>query len=173
MTGVDLMEPAIAAANRMAEVAGLASLVDFRVANATELPFDSGSFMVVWNQGSLDANEDWLREFDRVLAPGARFAFTFQTKGKDDDRWTLDDLSSLLERLDYVVTHAEDITQRDVVIGWEALDRKLSEQQAEFRSALGDQWVEQAHEEFRAEAEAMRNGDFGNARIVATKPGSR
>ena len=171
VTGIDLLESAVAAANRMANIAELNSLVDFRVADAAELPFDDGSFTVVWNQCSLESNEHWLKEFDRVLSPGGRFAFTFQSKGKNDGRWTLDDLSSLLEHLGYTVTHAEDITRRDIEIGWEALDRRLSEQESTFRMAMGDEWVQKAHEEFRTQAEAMRNGDYGNARVVAMKPG--
>jgi ubiquinone/menaquinone biosynthesis C-methylase UbiE len=171
VTGVDLMESAIDAANRLADIAGLSSLTEFFVADAMELPFGDGSFTVVWNQCSLESDERWLREFDRVLSPGGRFAFTFQSKGRDDDRWTLSELSSLLKQLGYTVTHAEDITQRDVEIGWEALDRKLSRQEAEFRAAMGDEWVRRAHEEFRTEAERMTNGEYGNARIVASKPG--
>jgi len=169
VTGVDLMESAVAAGNRMAEIAGLDALVGFRIADAVELPFDSGSFTVVWNQCSLESNEDWLTEFDRVLSPGGRFAFTFQRKGKNDDRWTLDELMSRLESRGYTVTHAEDITRRDIEIGWKALDLKLSELESVFQSALGAEWVEKAHREFQTEIEDMENGGYGNARIVATK----
>jgi SAM-dependent methyltransferase len=172
VTGIDLMESAIAAANRMAEIAELNALVRYRFADAADLPYDSGSFTVVWNQCSLDPNEHWLKEFDRVLGPGGRFAFTFQRKGKHDDRWTLEDLSSLLTGLGYTVTHAEDITQRDIEIGWEALDNKLSDLEAEFAAALGDRWVQEAHQQFQTEMERMEQGDYGNARIVATKPSS-
>jgi SAM-dependent methyltransferase len=170
VTGIDLDENAIAAAERLAEVAGLSDLLDFRVADAGDLPFEDSAFSVVWNQGSLDPNEHWLEEFDRVLSPGGRFAFTFQMKGtKDDGRWTLEDLILLVERLGYRADHAEDITQRDIRIGWKALDSKLSEREEEFREILGPDWVQDAHEEFRGEAEAMRHGTWGNGRIVATK----
>jgi SAM-dependent methyltransferase len=173
VTGIDLMESAIAAANRMAEIAELDSLVDFRVANAGELPFDDCSFTVVWNQCSfLGASERWIEEFDRVLLPGGRFAFTFQRKGKTDNHWTLDELTSLLTDRDYTINHADDITERDIEIGWKALDSKLSDLDDEFREALGGEWVMKAHREFRTEAEKMKNGDYGNARVIATKPSS-
>jgi len=174
VSGVDLMESAVAAGNRMAEIAGLNPLVDFRVANAAELPFESGSFTVVWNQCSfLGVSDRWIDEFDRVLSPNGRFAFTFQRKGKNDSHWTLDEFKSLLESRGYTVTHADDITQRDIEIGWKALDSKLSALESDFASALGADWVAMAHQEYQAEIENMQSGEYGNARIVAVKPNSK
>ena len=173
VTGVDLMESAIVAASRMAELAELNSLAGFKVADAQELPFSDASFTVVWNQCSfLGSSERWIKEFDRVLLPGGRFAFTFQRKGKTGDNWTVDEFLSLLTGLGYTVTHSDDITERDIEIGWNALDSTLLARQEEFRKAMGDEWVQKAHQEFRAEAEKMRNGEWGNARVVATKPTS-
>ena len=169
VTGVDLDANAIAAASRIAQIAGYADLLEFKVANAGDLPFEDTTFNVVWNQCSLDSSEHWLREFDRVLVPGGRFAFTFQRKGKHDERWTLVEMTSLLEGLGYDVTYADDITQRDIEIGWKALDSKLSRLAVEFRVALGEEWVQKAHQEFRTEIEKMENGEYGNARVVATK----
>lgn len=169
VTGIDLSKRAIAAAARIAEVSGHADRLQFRVADAGQLPFDDGSFTVVWNQCSLDPEESWLREFDRVLAPGGRFALTLQTKGKNDARWTLADLGSLLEGLGYHVDRSDDITARDIESGWNALTNKLSKLEPEFRMVLGDVWVQQAYAEFRNEAQAMRNGEWGNGRVVATK----
>jgi ubiquinone/menaquinone biosynthesis C-methylase UbiE len=173
VTGIDLDAAAIAAATRIADVTGLSRLLKFEVANAGDLPFSNESYSVVWNQCSLEPNEHWLQEFDRILESGGRFAFTFQRKGKSDQRWTLDHMTSLLQGMGYVVTHADDITERDIEIGWKALDSKLSELESEFRSVLGDEWVKKAHQEFRSEVEKMKNGEYGNARIVATKPSSR
>jgi len=173
VTGVDLDANVIAAARRIAHVAGLTGLLEFEVADAGDLPFPDRAFTVIWNQCSLDSDERWLKEFDRVLAAGGRFAFTFQRKGKDDNRWTLAELTSLLEDLGYTVGHADDITRRDIEIGWRALDAKLSEREDVFRAALGDEWVRKARREFRAEIERMTGGEYGNARIVATKPAGR
>ena len=172
VTGIDLDAAAIAAASRIAEVAGLSSLLEFKVADAGDLPFQDESFSVVWNQCSLESNEHWLKEFDRVLEPGGQFAFTFQRKGRNDRRWTLDQMTSLLQGMGYDVTHAEDITERDIEIGWKALDSKLSELESEFDSALGSEWVHNAHREFRSEIEKMKNDEYGNARVVATKASS-
>jgi SAM-dependent methyltransferase len=169
VTGIDLNPDFVAAAARLARIAGLADRLDFRVADAGRLPFDDGAFTVVWNQCSLESNPLWVEEADRVLAPGGRLAFTFQMKGRDDDRWTLADLVSLLRGQGYRIDHADDITQRDIEIGWNSLDRKLTGQEDEFCGALGREWVEKAHQEFRHEAVRMAAGEYANGRVVATK----
>ena len=116
----------------------------------------------------MDSNERWLKEFDR-LEPGGRFAFTFQRNERNDQRWTLEQMASLLVGMGYDVTHAEDITQRDIEIGWKALDKKQSELESEYSSTLGDEWVQQAHQQYQNEIEKMKNDEYGNARVIATK----
>lgn len=169
VTGVDQDANAIAAAAHIAQLAGLPDRLRFEVADAARLPFTAQAFTVIWNQCSLESNESWLEEFDRVLSPGGRFAFTFQRKGSNDTRWTLHDMMYLLDRMGYTVTHAEDITQRDIEIGWRALERKLSQREEIYKAALGDEWVHQAHQAFRTEITRMSMGEYGNARVVATK----
>lgn len=170
VTGIDLDQAAITAASRIAEISGLARKLTFKVADAGDLPFPDGAFSVVWNQCSfLGGAESWIDEFDRVLAPSGRFAFTFQRKGIDDNLWTLDEFKAILRSRGYTVTHADDITQRDIEIGWKALDSKLSGLESEFKAALGDEWVQKAHQEFLGEIQKMSAGVYGNARIIATK----
>lgn len=172
VTGIDSDTNAIAAASRIAQVTGFGYLLEFQVADAAHLPFSNSTFTVLWNQCSLDSNEHWLKEFDRVLSPGGRFAVTFQRKGNNDNRWSLMDLMALFKTFGYTINHADDITRRDIEIGWYALDRKLLEHEDVFRAFLGDEWVRKAHQEFQTEIEKMEAGEYGNARIVATKPGS-
>jgi SAM-dependent methyltransferase len=171
VSGIDLDAKAIAAAERIAELSALDDLLEFRVADAADLPFPDRAFSIIWNQCSLDSNEQWLREFDRVLLPGGRFAFTFQRKGLRDDRWTLSDLTSLVVDLGYTVLHADDITERDIEIGWRALDAKLSAHEDRYSAVLGEAWVREAHREFIREIERMKAGEYGNARVVAQKLG--
>ena len=66
----------------------------------------------------------------------------------------------MLERLGYQVDHADDITERDIRIGWSALDNRLSEREDEFRRVLGDKRVSEAHTSFEAKPRpcAMVNG---------------
>jgi ubiquinone/menaquinone biosynthesis C-methylase UbiE len=173
VTGVDLFERFIIAASRIAELAGLSSLVDFRVGNANNLPFEDGQFTVVWSQCALHHDEAWLREFYRVMAPGGRLAITFDIRRQNPDkhspRWRLQDIIAILQKLGYSVDHAEDITERDIELGWKALDRKLLEIEDELAAVLGKDWVRYAHREFASETKRMHQGRWGNGRIVATK----
>ena len=173
VTGIDIAENHVAAATRIAELAGLSDLVDFRVADAVKLPFEDGQFTVVWSQCSLNHDGAWLREFDRVLVHGGRLALTFEIRGNNPGeysrKWKLQDIARLIQNLGYSIDHSEDITERDIGIGWKALDRKLSEREDEFIMALGKDWVCSAHKEFTDEIQKMRGGKWGNGRIVATK----
>ena len=173
VTGVDIAPNCIAAANRIAELAGLAHLAVFRVADAGNLPFDDETFTVVWNQASLEHYATWLREFDRVLAKDGRIAITFQVGHNDpttsDSRWRLEDVVRYIASLGYSIEHADDITQRDIRIGWQALERQLLEHEREFAWLLGADWVRQAHTEFARAVAEMQSGEWGNGRIVARK----
>jgi ubiquinone/menaquinone biosynthesis C-methylase UbiE len=175
VSGVDISRNSILAANRIAQLTKLSPLLDFLIADCEHLPFEDESFTVVWNQASLAHEESWLREFDRVLVPSGRFAFTFQFRGessKEDDSfssWTIQDVVSLLEALGYGIEHVDDLTERDIEVGWKALDQKLSNQKREFVELLGEDWVNDAHNDFMNEIDRMKNGFWGNARIIATK----
>ena len=173
VTGVDLFERFTIAASRIAELTGLAKLVDFLVGNANNLPFEDSQFNVVWSQCALHHDEAWLKEFHRVTAPGGRLAITFdirrQSPDKHSPRWRLEDIAAILQGLGYSVDHAGDITERDIELGWKALDRRLSEREDEFTTVLGKDWVRYAHKEFVGEIKRMREGRWGNGRIVATK----
>ncbi|MBN1269222.1 MAG: methyltransferase domain-containing protein [Kiritimatiellae bacterium] len=173
--GIDQDVNVIAAAKRISDLAGLSGLAEFRVGNAAELPFSDGTFTVVWNQCSLEHDERWIKEFDRVLAPGGRLAFTFQFRGPacteegPFSRWTLQDAADVVRALGFELRHVEDLTARDIEIGWLELDRRLSEGEKDFAAALGAEWVAQAHAEFAKAVEEMRAGKWGNGRIVAVK----
>jgi ubiquinone/menaquinone biosynthesis C-methylase UbiE len=166
VTGVDLFERFIIAARRIAELAGLSDRIDFRVGNATNLPFENDQFTVVWSQCALHHDEAWLKEFYRVTAPEGRLAITFDIRRQNPDkhspRWQLQDIVAILQGLGYSVDHAEDITERDIEHGWKALDRKLSEREAEFTAVLGKDWVRYAYKEFASEIKRMRWGRWGN-----------
>lgn len=179
VTGVDINPDVVSAANRLAAVTGLSDLLSFEVADACDLPFEDNSFSVVWNQASLEHREDWLEVFNRVLAPGGRLAFTFELRGESPDdlsgsfskwAWALDELVQILRGMGYCIVHADDITERDIEVGWRALDRKLFEHKQEFTRYLGSDWVQKAHEEFKAEIDRMHAGRWGTGRVIARKP---
>lgn len=176
VVGIDISEDFTAAARGIAELAGLANRVTFEVADARAMPFEDGGFSVVWSQGSLSHHDEWLREFDRVLAPSGRLALTFAIRRSNPDasspKWTLDDVAAIVAGMGYSIDHLEDITDRDIEFGWNALGRKLSEQEALYESALGADWVRDAHAKFANEARQMREGRWGNGRMIAKKAGA-
>lgn len=173
VTGIDISETYISAANRIASLSGLSKLTKFLVADAGQLPFPDHSFSVVWNQGSLKNYSLWLREFDRVLTPKGRLAITFEighnNPRNQESRWKLTDVASFLENLGYSNLKADDITQRDIHIGWEYLQDKLSREKDELSSALGKDWLANAIKELADDKQEMIRGIVGNGRIVAVK----
>jgi len=175
VTGVDIRQECVLAGGRIARLAGLDRQARFCQADARSLPFGDGSFSLVWSQCSLAHDESWLREFDRVLAQGGRLAFTFDIRkektGDAGPRWTLPEVAQVVQGLGYEITLAQDISERDVGIGWQALEAELTLREKEFERALGAPWVRGAREHFAQEAQAMRDGLWGNGRIVARKKG--
>ena len=77
VTVLDLTEAYCRIGEVLTQRTGLADLVDFRVGNALDLPFDDGSLDVVWTQhASMNiADKPTLyAEMRRVLRPGGRLA---------------------------------------------------------------------------------------------------
>lgn len=172
VTGVDISDRAVTAARRIATLSGLCERLEFQVGNATQVPFPDRAFTVVWNQGSLYHEEAWLREFDRVLVPDGRLACTFAIRGEHPDahspRWSLAEVGELVRGLGYQVLHLEDVTERDITLGWETLLARLDQEESRFAS-LGRGWVNDARREFQEEIRQMRAGRWGNGRLVAAK----
>lgn len=80
VTGIDANESGVATASEMAERAGLADRVQFKVANANAtLPFPDNSFdalLCIDSMNHFPNRLDVLREWHRVLRPGCRAVFT-------------------------------------------------------------------------------------------------
>jgi cyclopropane fatty-acyl-phospholipid synthase-like methyltransferase len=77
VVGVTLSEVQLARARKYAARRKLEHLVRFEIADFTALPYDEGSFDVVWAQESVchvpaDAKQLFLKEAGRVLKPGGR-----------------------------------------------------------------------------------------------------
>lgn len=80
VTGIDANESGVATATEMAEKAGVAAQVEFRIANAdATLPFETNSFDALLCIDSMNHFPNRLsvfREWQRVLRPGGRALFT-------------------------------------------------------------------------------------------------
>jgi len=77
VTVVDLTESYVHAADELTARLGLGDRVTHHVGNALVLPFDDGTFDVVWTQNSgmnIAAKEDLYGGFHRVLRPGGLLA---------------------------------------------------------------------------------------------------
>jgi len=176
VTGVDLWDTPLWAAQRIAHTCDMRDQLFYVKTNVATLPFSDASFSVVWNQCSLEHNPAWIAAFDRVLAPGGRMALTFQHCGKTRDpadpfgRWSIEDLCGMLRARGYAIQHAEDISERDIEIGWREMIVRLERERAAYCRRFGDDWVRQARAEFEGEIARMRAGAWGNGRIVAQKP---
>ena len=73
VTGVDLSEQYVDAAERLTQLLNMQDRVKFRAANALALPFDNNSFDGVWSlQMNMNVEDklSWLKEVYRVLKPG-------------------------------------------------------------------------------------------------------
>lgn len=77
VTGVDLTPEFIEVARELTRRCGLAGRIEFRVANALDLPFPDASFDHVWSHNvtmNIADKAGFAREAARVLKPGGRFS---------------------------------------------------------------------------------------------------
>jgi SAM-dependent methyltransferase len=77
VTGIDLTEEYCQAAAALAEWVGLSDRVEYRPANALDLPFDAAAFDLVWTQHvamNIPDKAALYAEVRRVLKPGGLFA---------------------------------------------------------------------------------------------------
>ncbi len=145
VTGLDLVETAVADANARAAERDLTESVRFREGDATDMPFDTGAFDVVWGQDAwchVPGKDRLIAEGARVLSPTGRFAFTdwIQLSGmgpseqaetlkaiSSPDLATTDDYRDWLARVGFELGQVADISEtftrqyRDVVAKLEAM----------------------------------------------------
>lgn len=176
VTGIDISKRAILAAQRIRNLAGLQGRLAYVRGDVAHTPFRDGSFTVIWNQASFEHNSAWLCECDRLLCSGGRLALVFEFRPvsapqrTDDFRWTFEEMAQRIEAMGYQITHLEDLTEREITLGWQALIQRLKTRHDLYARALGEAWVRAAHEEFENEIAAMRRGEWSNGRLIAIKP---
>ena len=79
VTGIDLTQEYVDVAAMLTERCGLGGRVDFKCANALDLPFDVGSFDAVWCLNvtmNIEDRTGLYGEVRRVLKPGGHFALS-------------------------------------------------------------------------------------------------
>jgi len=88
VTGIDMTEDYIAIARMLTARFGIEDLVDFRCANGLDLPFEDGSFDVVWSLNvtmNIADRAGLYGEVRRVLKPGGRLAISELGRGPAGD----------------------------------------------------------------------------------------
>jgi ubiquinone/menaquinone biosynthesis C-methylase UbiE len=115
VTVIDLTASFVRAGQMLTSRLGLADRVSHQVGNALELPFDSGTFDVVWTQNSGMNIADKARlyaSFHRVLKAGGRVAFQEPVAGPVQPAvhplmWARDPSGSFLVTPDELRSHIE------------------------------------------------------------------
>jgi SAM-dependent methyltransferase len=104
VTGVDLSDAYIDAAERLTGLLGMQDRVRFHAASALALPFEDDTFDGIWSlqmNMNVEDKSAWLRETFRVLRPGGRAVF-YELCGRADGRlhfpvpWAQDSSMSFL-----------------------------------------------------------------------------
>jgi SAM-dependent methyltransferase len=116
VVGVDLRESMIARSNERAQKHGVADLVEFRVADAQELPFDDARFGAVIGESVATFIEDKLRvvsECARVTMPGGYV-------GMNEEIWIKPPPTRLIEFVKHTWDVKPDVFTSD---GWAGLLR--------------------------------------------------
>jgi SAM-dependent methyltransferase len=75
VTGIDLSDQYIDAAERLTQLFNMQERVKFHAASALELPFDDNTFDGAWSiqmNMNIEDKLTWLREMKRVIKPGGR-----------------------------------------------------------------------------------------------------
>ncbi|MGH2733078.1 MAG: class I SAM-dependent methyltransferase [Actinomycetota bacterium] len=128
VTGIDITPELCEVAEDLNARVGLSDRITIRHGDALALPFEDGSFDVVWTQHvsmNIADKAALYREFARVLRPGGRLAFFDIIAGNDPPHFPVpwaddasishlvaeDEVGRLLEEAGFQVTHWEDTTQ--------------------------------------------------------------
>lgn len=128
VTGLDATGRMVDEAVARTAAEGLDDRVTFRLGNALDMPFGSGTFDVVWGQDSwcyVTDKDRLIRECHRVAVPGGRIAFTdwIHTGAMSDEELhslnafmlfpymeTLDGYEQLFRRHGFAVERCEDLS---------------------------------------------------------------
>ena len=88
VVGIDLTEEYVAVGRKLTELVGLSERVEIRQANALEIPFESGTFDLVYTehaQMNIADKDTFYSEMARVLKPGGRLVFHDIFRGLGED----------------------------------------------------------------------------------------
>lgn len=187
LTGLDATQKMLDESIKRTIDEGLDHLVDYRLGNALDIPFRTGTFDIVWGQDAwcyITDKQRLIEEAHRVLKPGGIIAFTdwIQAGTMTDEEWvrlntfmvfpymeTLDGYEELLLDTGFDIIEGEDLSvdfARYCGIYQQKLRNELKDAiilnyGADMFSAVDmglDNWVNAAHE-----------GKVGRGRLIGKK----
>lgn len=88
VTGIDLTEAYIEAAEMLSRRCGLDHLTNFRIANALDMPFDDATFDIAWTQNvsmNIPDKDAFYASIFRTLKPGGKFSSSEVATGAAGD----------------------------------------------------------------------------------------
>ncbi len=190
VTGLDITETMYHEAIRRTNEVGLDNLVDFRLGNALEMPFEKATFDVVWGQDAwcyVTDKERLISECCRVLKPNGTIAFTDWLQASKAGKEDLVDLLTFM-----VFPYLQDLGGYEVLLnknGFEVLEKedlgedfadhiaKYLEMLKDLESAIsqtyGNEMFDAAEQGISQWARAARENKVTRGRIVARKAAPR
>jgi len=188
VTGLDATPRMYEEAVRRTAEAGLDQKASFVLGDALAMPFDAGSFDVVWGQDAwcyVTDKERLLRECARVVRAGGTVAFTdwLETGPMNDDLWkalhafmafpymeTLQGYARLVEGAGLRMVEQEDLSPdfaRHVQLYLDALQ---TEHRAAVVTRYGQPFYDDVETGLTLWRDASSAGHVGRGRIIARRP---
>lgn len=186
VTGLDLVETNVEEAQRRASARALDHLVDFRVGDATALPFEDGGFDVIWGQDAwchVPDKAKLIAECARVLAPNGIIAFTdwLETGEMSDARraevheaTASTNMATMARYRDLLETHGfEMVVQEDIsdefIREYRAIIARLESLEAEISETISPKVYRIIQEKNGAILRAFEERIMGGGRIIARR----
>jgi ubiquinone/menaquinone biosynthesis C-methylase UbiE len=185
---LDIVASNIRTAGERALAGGLQHLVEFRLGDATAMPFKAGDFDVILGQDAwchIPDKDRLIAECARVITPGGRVAFTdwlqrgemagayrdeVLTAMAASNLGTLESYGALLARHGFTVLHAEDVSAV-FIAQYTAIVARLEGLESEISETYSPKLYNIIHAMNGTIQRAFADGKLGGGRIIARKDG--
>ena len=188
VTGLDATPKMVEEAVRRTKQQGLSKQITYRLGNALDMPFKTGTFDVVWGQDAwcyITDKDRLLQESFRVMKPGGVIAFTdwLQVGTMTESEWvdlnsfmafpymeTLEGYTTELKKLGFRILEAEDLSvdfAEHCHLYQDILQNKLKNG---IITQYGKELFEAADNGLAKWVKAADESKVGRGRVIAKKP---